>query len=373
MPASPMKTSPLPLAPGCVLACPGCGHRCHTAPESLARKQRWLTTALADWSARLAPIEGPAELERWHYRDRVCLHAQWQSGWRLGLRRGDAIVGIPCCPSHSARVNAAARLLATALPPAERFPLAYYLQAGAQVTLVIKRAEVPDCGWLGPELQAALAAAGVEGLWLNCHPAAGRRLCAKRGWRLLWGSPSSLDPLGLVHGPAAFQQLLPGLYVRALQAAERFLAPGPDSSVMDLYSGRGASLRRWLAQGARSVGVELDGEAVTCAGRNAPAATVLRGPCAQRLPQLRAWQRHQEGRTVLAFLNPPRTGLEPQVLSWLAGEAAVIRLAYLSCSAGTLARDLRALVAAGLGVEALRPFDFFPQTPHVEVLALLRR
>jgi tRNA/tmRNA/rRNA uracil-C5-methylase (TrmA/RlmC/RlmD family) len=46
-------------------------------------------------------------------------------------------------------------------------------------------------------------------------------------------------------------------------------------------------------------------------------------------------------------------------------------MSYLSCSAGSLSRDLAELEDCGLRVAALQPYDFFPQTHHVEVLALL--
>jgi hypothetical protein len=49
------------------------------------------------------------------------------------------------------------------------------------------------------------------------------------------------------------------------------------------------------------------------------------------------------------------------------------RIAYLTCSAGTLARDLCRLVDAGYAVTAIHPYDFFPLTHHVEALALLER
>jgi len=48
-----------------------------------------------------------------------------------------------------------------------------------------------------------------------------------------------------------------------------------------------------------------------------------------------------------------------------------VRLAYLSCSAGTLARDLSVLEAAGYRVTGIEPYDFFPLTHHVETLARL--
>ena len=72
-------------------------------------------------------------------------------------------------------------------------------------------------------------------------------------------------------------------------------------------------------------------------------------------------------------MNPPRSGLEVEVASALAAELRPDRVAYLSCSAGTLARDLAAFEAAGYEVSGIRPYDFFPNTHHVEALALLGR
>ncbi len=98
---------------------------------------------------------------------------------------------------------------------------------------------------------------------------------------------------------------------------------------------------------------------------------MLRGPCAQRLPQIREWVAASGER--LLYVNPPRSGLEPAVLDWICEDYRPRRMAYLSCSAGTLSRDLQRLCAAGYGVERLQPYDFFPQTWHVECLAMLRR
>jgi len=73
----------------------------------------------------------------------------------------------------------------------------------------------------------------------------------------------------------------------------------------------------------------------------------------------------------VAYVNPPRSGLEEVVVAALAGELRPRRLAYLSCSAGTLARDLALFVGAGYRVSRIHPYDFFPLTHHVEALALL--
>jgi tRNA/tmRNA/rRNA uracil-C5-methylase (TrmA/RlmC/RlmD family) len=342
------------------------------ASASLAQKAGYLVRALQPWGNRLAPIRGPVDAERLGYRDRVTLTARWSEagGWRFGLIRRDELIAIHDCPVHTARVRALVHLLAERLPPADRVPLAYLHVAGAQATLVVKARQA-----VAGDLQAvceAVGSAGLEGLWLHLHPAAGRRLFARSGWQLLWGSGQSRDSRGLLHGPTAFMQAFPSLHQEALIAARDYLAPGPGTSVLDLYCGLGSTLREWTGRGARALGVELSGEAVRFATLNAPEAEILRGTCVQRLPQVREWWR-EGGDKRIAYVNPPRSGLDAEVTAAVACELRPQSVAYLSCSAGTLARDLHAFEAAGYGVAAIRPYDFFPLTHHVEALALLER
>jgi len=309
---------------------------------------------------------------RWAYRDRVTLTCAWVGEWRFGLRLGEEVLGIEQCPVHSRRVAAAINVLRPVLPAAADFPLAYYVQSGAQLVLVLKCAHLPDDSWFTPGVRDQLQAAGVEGLWLHLFPSVGKKVLAKNHWHLLWGAARSRDADGLWYGPAAFQQLLPTLHRMALDEAEAYLSPHRSDRVIDLYCGTGSTLRRWCEAGAYALGIESSGEALECARLNAPAADLLRGECVTRLPQLRQWAGLCAGRKLL-YANPPRTGLEAEVLQWLVTDYRPERVAYLSCSAGTLARDLSALAAQGYAVQRLSPYDFFPQTHHVEVLALLQR
>jgi 23S rRNA (uracil1939-C5)-methyltransferase len=107
-------------------------------------------------------------------------------------------------------------------------------------------------------------------------------------------------------------------------------------------------------------------------GKPFPEASVLRGTCKQRLPQLQQWinERHLPGKKKLLYANPPRTGIEPEVLQWITENMKPGRIAYLSCSAGTLRRDLDVIVSNGFEIRRILPYDFFPQTHHVECLVL---
>lgn len=367
-------TTLLALPKGCEIRCRACAHRALSAEESQSQKLRWLEGQLAPWKDKLAPLQAAPEQQRWAYRNKVCLSTAWAQGsWQFGLISRKELIPIPRCPVHAEPINRTVQWLTQSLPPASRLPLAYYLQSGAQATLVLKTNQFPELSWLGPSLQTGLSAAGIEGLWLHLHPSAGRRVTAKKAWHLVWGRPRSRDADGLVYGPTAFQQLLPSLYRCALDQAEAFLAPSPRDAVVDLYCGIGSSLRRWTRRGARAVGVELDGEAVECAKLNAPGALLLRGRCSQRIPQLGVWLAEPECAKRLLYVNPPRTGLEPQVRDWIARQVRPSRMVYLSCSAGTLGRDLEHLEGAGYRAERISPYDFFPQTHHVETLTCLQR
>ena len=362
------------LAHGCVEQCPACAHRMLSAQDSATRKEKWLREALAPWREQLTPLVTAPESARWGYRDKLCLTTVWDdNGWRFGVISRRELIAIPHCPVHSQRAQMTVQLLAAALPPGPMFPLSFYVQAGAQATLVLKSAQLPAMDWLDDVCIQGLSAAGIEGLWLHLYPSAGRKVFAKNGWHLLYGRPRSIDESNLAYGPTAFQQLLPTLYQRSVDEAEAFLAPAFNDIVIDLYCGLGTTLVRWTACGACVLGVELSGEAVACARENAPDAQVLRGACRARLPQLNDWLNVKLDSSRLLYVNPPRTGLESEVVNWIVAEYRPVRIAYLSCSAGTLRRDLAVLNGADYRVERITPYDFFPQTYHVETLTLLQR
>ena len=73
------------------------------------------------------------------------------------------------------------------------------------------------------------------------------------------------------------------------------------------------------------------------------------------------------------LVDPPRKGLTPEVMDAIL-QAPPRRLAYISCNPATLARDLGRLTSeAGYRLRPVQPVDFFPQTSHVECVALLER
>jgi 23S rRNA (uracil1939-C5)-methyltransferase len=78
------------------------------------------------------------------------------------------------------------------------------------------------------------------------------------------------------------------------------------------------------------------------------------------------------GRPDVLVVDPPRAGLSAKVVRRVI-EASPARIVYVSCNPTTLAPNAAQLVEAGYALRRVRPFDMFPQTPHIECVALLER
>ena len=134
-------------------------------------------------------------------------------------------------------------------------------------------------------------------------------------------------------------------------------------TVVDAYCGVGFHAHRLAAAGASVVGIELDAAAVEqgralAAARGVPAVFIA-GDVATELRAVLPAD--------LVILNPPRAGVAVEVTDALV-ERPPRRLIYVSCDPATLARDAQRLGPA-LRLEAVRCYDLFPQTSHVETVA----
>ena len=138
--------------------------------------------------------------------------------------------------------------------------------------------------------------------------------------------------------------------------------------VVDAYCGVGL-FTAFIAEEASSVtGIEVNPPAVADARHNLAHldnVTLLEGTVLTMI--------HEVSRKIDAVLvDPPRTGLEPEVVDALA-EHSPERIVYVSCDPATLARDCSRLVKYGYSLEWIQPVDLFPQTYHIENVALLVR
>src|SRR4029077_13380165 len=143
--------------------------------------------------------------------------------------------------------------------------------------------------------------------------------------------------------------------------------------VYDLYCGIGSIALTLAPRTGGLWGVDLletaVADAIAAAERNAVTnAHFFAGETRTALPELLA----RAGRADVIVLDPPRAGLSKKVVHRIV-EAAPRRIVYVSCNPTTLAPNAAELVAAGWTLRSVCPVDMFPQTHHIECVALLER
>jgi tRNA/tmRNA/rRNA uracil-C5-methylase (TrmA/RlmC/RlmD family) len=167
-------------------------------------------------------------------------------------------------------------------------------------------------------------------------------------------------------------------HTRAFFQANRFLLPRllsrvielvPSGPVADLYAGVGVFAVSLAAAGCEPVSaVEGDQTSAADLRENArPYGPVLRVFASSVERFVEAQRRTPEATLIL---DPPRTGMSREAAAGIMRLRAP-RVVFVSCDVATFARDVRRFLDAGYEVESLEALDLFPNTAHVEVLAVL--
>ncbi len=190
--------------------------------------------------------------------------------------------------------------------------------------------------------------------------------------RILWGRRYLDDEFGGVPlrlGPGSFFQVNASIVPAVLAAMRSALEAAGAETLADLYCGVGAFGLALRPRDGTLYAVESEPESVALLKANvgragAAGVTICDGTAEEWLGWI------LDRKVDAAIVDPPRKGLVAAVTDGLAARP-VPTLIYLSCNPSTLARDLARLSEA-YRIESLRGFDFFPHTPHIETLAILR-
>jgi 23S rRNA (uracil1939-C5)-methyltransferase len=293
------------------------------------------------------PIDPAAKT--FDYRTKLTLHAS-EDERRIGLHRygrPDEVFDLKWCHitvPELMELWRAIRALRPFLPPrVEQIVLRLDRNGGRHVVVRVGQGEVWD---------------GFERL---------RRELERRAIPVtIWyqpegGAARAVAGAGEAFPATVFEQVHPEMGDRVRAFALEQLGDVSGRRVWDLYAGIGETTAQLTAKGATVESVEFDRRAVAEAEARGPSSAKRHtGRVEDLLRELRAPD--------LVIANPPRTGMDERVSAEL-DRLAPNRLVYISCDPATLARDLQRLQRFRLCL--VQAFDLFPQTTHVETVAVL--
>lgn len=335
--------------------CGGCQLQHASYDAQLAAKRAIVSETLRRLGKiEVANFEIVEALDEWRYRSKISMAVKTTAGRSDGLTvglhpydRANFVFPLADCHITDFKLMALWRELRPrlALLPQPLTRLTLRLDRDERRHIIAESAGPP---WLdADELRRALAAS-VDGdvvCW----------------WQPVDGAAR------VVAGPAtgfpatAFEQVNPGMGMLTRQWAVAQLGDVKGQTVWDLYGGVGDTAAMLVDKGASVVSVDADEKAVSWGRTRLPSARFIAAKAEDVLPSLPPPH--------AVVVNPPRGGLHWDVSLRLTSEP-VAKLVYISCDPATLARDLSRLNVNYI-VKAVRAFDLFPQTAHVETVAVL--
>jgi 23S rRNA (uracil1939-C5)-methyltransferase len=174
-------------------------------------------------------------------------------------------------------------------------------------------------------------------------------------------------------GPKSFFQTNSKQAANLYRMTRELAALQPNETLYDLYCGVG-SLGIYMADTCKNVvGIEQIAEAIEDAGKNAVFNDLsnMSFVVGQVEMILDPDFIKKYGKPDVIITDPPRAGMHPDVIKDLIA-AAPDRIVYVSCNPATQARDCK-MLATDFDLITAIPVDMFPQTHHVECVALLKR
>ena len=392
-----IKPSPLRVEPACPYfgVCGGCSRQHLAYSTQLEFKRK----SVADALRHIGRIEDPPVAEAvpsdaaYGYRNKIDFsvsevkrnRAPWQMGYHT-LEKGRPVIDIDRCPLASDEMNRVAVFVRDFLRARRIEAWQPLRKSGLLRSLVVRRTEADGAilvnlitGRYRADLARELAHALKETFGprlasvVNTVVSQPSTAAPPDEVHVLVGAGTLAEKIGgleFVVSANAFMQVntpqMERLYALALDMAE--ILPG--HTVLDLYCGAGALTLLAAKRAERVMGLEANPSAVADAEANAQRLGVDNARFALRDLAGGVGALGDTPDVVLA--DPPRGGMDAACLDDVI-RLEPARLVYVSCHPGSLARDARRLTASGYRLERAVPVDLFPQTHHIETLALFRR
>jgi 23S rRNA (uracil1939-C5)-methyltransferase len=368
--------SPNRIAPKCpyFATCGGCQLQHGSYEAQVAAKLEILRETLQRVGGITAPPPVTAiTADPWSYRNRIRLHV---AGGRIGYleRRSHKLLPVEECPIAAPVLQTALRVFqmpeSSALMPANVSEIELFTNhdESAVIVNVLSSAPINEAAfslWMDSAHKYVPQLVGARLDQAGPNPASARPL----QWRAksLHYDVAGI-PLQVTAG--SFFQINRFLIDRLIKLVADIVQPRAEQTIWDLYAGVGLFATALAARGAEVTPIE--------SARPSHADLVANmAPISQRVPPRISSEeflhaQHRSAAPDAIIVDPPRAGLGGDVVRALTAKRAPLLL-YLSCDPATLSRDLRALLESGYRFEQAHLIDLFPQTFHIEALAVLRR
>ncbi len=311
---------------------------------------------LRDTLSRIGQVKDPRVEEPWGMADpwRYRNHARMVAhGNSLAYYAADGrtLVNVDQCPIAHPLVESLMLLTWEGLEPGTEVSLRAGTRTGDR--MIVLHEGPDDLEGLEIETDASVAILDVDG---SCHNVAGEPFLRER-----LGGHTFVVP------PDAFFQVNTEMADRLVEAVRDALG-SKVGRLVDIHSGVGCFAVLCADLADEVVAIERHPASVAAAVENAAGMdhiTLLEAEASEGLAFV--------GVGIDAVIvDPPRAGIDKATVRLLA-ELAPPTIVYVSCEPATLARDVRLLVGHGWSLENCRPVDMFPQTFHIESVAVLRR
>ena len=367
-PSPERRNPPCPYVP----RCGGCPWQQVTYPEQLRAKE----SLVRENMRRIGGMADPPVLpiipspQEWRYRHRIRLRTEPPA--RLGFYQAQSheLVELADCliaGKNSARHLARAR------------------DWLAQLHTLVRRVELVTSDPVCTSAEGVVLMGNAEGpfhmadeeacaAFLRAHTDVSGLILFGRGWRRTWGETHvvldlGVDGLTLVVKNGGFTQVNPAANRVLIKTLLQLGGFDGSQKVIEGYCG-GGNLSLPIAAHSRELfGVEQDADAIADARDNSARAGLLNVQFIHASAQagLQTLLRRKVQADVVV-LDPPRAGAA-EILEVIP-QLGATKIVYASCDPTTLARDLRLLGQSGYRVDYLQPIDLFPQTYHIETIAV---
>jgi len=372
-----LESSTERVAPHCPQygQCGGCDFQHGRYAEQLRLKRAIVAEAMQRAHVPL-PAAGVAEVlpspQCWGYRHRLRLKIS-PTG-RLGFfkKKSNEFIAVNSCPAAADEINAAVAELADSgcLCGLTEEAELHCSPLDRHITLVLPFKEKQQFSEAAIQIAASCAVIAQIGC------------VSKNGFQLLYARSGVAQALTqqisvpghdcvLSWSGGCFSQVNPGQNEQLVRLVLELAGTLRGKKVLDLYCGMGNFSVPLALAGGEVVGVEGSPESVRWARHNAKLSGIkadfLAADVHASLRQMIA----QRQRADLMLLDPPRAGIGKTAA--LLPELGAEKIICISCDPVTLARDLAFLCGKNLRLTQLIPLDMFPQTSHIETVAVLER